>query len=93
MPLLNTDEPIPDHLADTGRVTPVRDISAWRRVVGFVSLLGAAALTAATALILLTPSDTVPTPAPNITDATLISPTATTSSRRRLIPAPAVPRR
>jgi murein DD-endopeptidase MepM/ murein hydrolase activator NlpD len=77
MPLLNTDEPIPDHLADTGRVQTVSDISAWRRVVGFVSLLGAAALTAATALLLLTPAD-VPTPTPNTDAATVISPTATT---------------
>jgi len=77
MPLLNTDEPIPDHLADTGRVQTVSDISAWRRVVGFVSLLGAAALTAATALLLLMPAD-VPTPTPNTDAATVISPTATT---------------
>lgn len=75
MPLLNTDEPIPDHLADTGRITPVRDLPAWRRAVGFLSLLGAAALTVATALIVLLPGGTTPAPAPNA-EATL-APTAT----------------
>lgn len=74
MPLLNVDEPIPDHLADTGRVQTVRDLPTWRRIVGFVSLLGAAALTIATALILLTPTPVTPTPD---TIAATLSPTAT----------------
>lgn len=65
MPLLNTDEPIPDHLADTGPVQVIRDrpVPAWRRVVGLLCLIGAAALTVATALLVFSPEPS-PTPAP-----------------------------
>jgi len=73
MPLLNIEEPIPDHLADTGRIKTVQDVPAWRRTVGFLSLIGAAALTVATALLLLAPNN--PTPAPNAEST--ISATAT----------------
>jgi murein DD-endopeptidase MepM/ murein hydrolase activator NlpD len=48
-------EPLPDHLADTGPSKPVRDsLPVWRRAVGLISLIGAAALTVATALLLTT---------------------------------------
>ena len=53
-------EPLPDHLADTGQHRPVRDtVPTWRRALGLFSLLGAVALTIATALLLISP-----TPAP-----------------------------
>ncbi|MBE2271124.1 MAG: M23 family metallopeptidase, partial [Anaerolinea sp.] len=64
MPLLNTDEPVPDHLADTGRNPVVREIPAWRRAVGLLSLIGAAGLTIATALLIFAPADPAPTPPP-----------------------------
>jgi murein DD-endopeptidase MepM/ murein hydrolase activator NlpD len=49
-------EPLPDHLADTGPIHSVRDsLPLWRRLVGLLSLLGAATLTVATALLLITP--------------------------------------
>lgn len=75
-------EPMPDHLADTGPVRRVQEVAGWRRVVGLLSLLGAAGLTIATALLLLTPSSN---PAPSPSDTTLaptdtvevIAPTAT----------------
>lgn len=55
-------EPLPDHLADTGPSKPVRDsLPVWRRAVGLISLIGAAALTVATALLLTTSG----TPPPN----------------------------
>ncbi len=58
------NEPPIDPLADTNPSLTIRQvqlqqssvIAPWRRVVGLVSLLVAAALTAATALILLTPA-------------------------------------
>jgi murein DD-endopeptidase MepM/ murein hydrolase activator NlpD len=55
-------EPLPDHLADTGPIRRVNEVASWRRVVGFVSLLGAAALTIATALLLLRPTSVTPNP-------------------------------
>ena len=60
-------EPLPDHLADTGPIQRVNEVAGWRRVVGFVSLLGAAALTIATALLLL--RTTTSTPSPDSTPA------------------------
>jgi len=54
-------EPIPDHLADTGPIRPIKTVSGWRRALGVLSLLGAAGLTIATALLLLTPT---PSPVP-----------------------------
>jgi murein DD-endopeptidase MepM/ murein hydrolase activator NlpD len=55
-------EPLPDHLADTGPVRRVNEVASWRRVVGFVSLLGAAALTIATAFLLLRSTPVTPSP-------------------------------
>jgi murein DD-endopeptidase MepM/ murein hydrolase activator NlpD len=59
------NEPVPDHLADTGPIRtidhladtgPMRPVvvplPAWRRFVGLISLLGAAALTLATVFLL-----------------------------------------
>lgn len=52
-------EPLPDHLADTGPSRPVQDsLPLWRRLVGLFSILGAAGLTVATALLLITPEPT-----------------------------------
>jgi murein DD-endopeptidase MepM/ murein hydrolase activator NlpD len=67
------EEPLPDHLADTGPNRPVtgHEISGWRRAVGFLSLLGAAALTIATALLILSPNPTPePTPIPDLAEVT-----------------------
>jgi murein DD-endopeptidase MepM/ murein hydrolase activator NlpD len=53
-------EPVPDYLADTGPIQTIRDdapLPVWRRLAGVMSLLGAAALTVATALLLLNPGD------------------------------------
>jgi murein DD-endopeptidase MepM/ murein hydrolase activator NlpD len=66
------NEPVPDHLADTGPSRAIRDadlLPAWRRSAGLLSLIGAVILTIATTLVLLLPNDTAPTP---------IVPTATT---------------
>lgn len=73
-------EPTPDHLEDTNPIVaqdtspirPIRDegIPAWRRLFGALSLIGAIALTAATTLLLLTPTDTPNEPLPQPTDAT-----------------------
>ncbi|MEP7293049.1 MAG: peptidoglycan DD-metalloendopeptidase family protein [Chloroflexota bacterium] len=66
------DEPLPDHLADTGPNKPVtgNEVTGWRRAIGFVSLLGAAGLTMATALLIFSPNAT-PTPTPVPAGATL----------------------
>ncbi|MCC6805046.1 MAG: peptidoglycan DD-metalloendopeptidase family protein [Anaerolineae bacterium] len=56
-------EPMPEHLADTGPIRRVQEVAGWRRVVGLLSLIGAAGLTIATALLLLTPSSS-PEPLP-----------------------------
>ncbi len=51
-------EPLPDHLADTGPMKSIRDagrLPAWRRAVGLFSLLGAAALTVATLVLVFGP--------------------------------------
>ena len=60
-------EPVPDHLADTGPIRRVEDVPGWRRLLGLVSLIAAAGLTIATALLVLTPNesptpDTIPAP-------------------------------
>ena len=73
-------EPLPDHLADTGPIRRVSEVSGWRRLIGFISLIGAAALTIATALLLLTndnPSN--PQPQPPVQQATL-APTSTSEA-------------
>src|SRR5882724_3251429 len=77
-------EPLPDHLADTGPIRRVKEVSGWRRVVGLISLIGAAGLTIATALLILTSNTLTQTPNPvqpttnaNATSApTLEAPTA-----------------
>lgn len=56
------NEPPIDPLADTNpslTIQPVqpKDTAGWRRTVGLLSLLGAAGLTVATALLLIAPSD------------------------------------
>jgi murein DD-endopeptidase MepM/ murein hydrolase activator NlpD len=63
-------EPLPDHLADTGPIRRVQEVAPWRRAVGFVSLLGAAGLTIATALLILRPNTATPTP--NVIDPTSV---------------------
>ncbi len=74
-------EPLPDHLADTGPIRPIRDRSdqlpVWRRGLGLVSLLGAAALTVATlALVFLPQSEPAPEALPaTVTRAATLAPT------------------
>src|SRR3954447_6112341 len=63
-------EPLPEHLADTGPIRRVQEVAPWRRAVGFVSLLGAAGLTIATALLILRPNSATPTP--NVSDPTSV---------------------
>lgn len=60
------DEPLPDHLADTGPNRAIRDVglAGWRRGMGFLSLVGAVVLTIVTTLILLLPNDETPAPIP-----------------------------
>jgi murein DD-endopeptidase MepM/ murein hydrolase activator NlpD len=76
MPLIETDEPTPEYLADTGQVKALRPIPAWRRAVGFLCLLGALGLTAATAYLVFSPPD-APAPAPNLNTEATLPPTAT----------------
>src|SRR5882757_449860 len=57
-------EPLPDHLADTGPIRRVQEVAPWRRAVGFVSLIGAAGLTIATALLIFRPNPAPPVPNP-----------------------------
>ena len=61
-------EPLPDHLADTGPIRRVQEVAPWRRAVGFLSLIGAAGLTIATALLILRPNS--PAPTPNVIEPT-----------------------
>ncbi|MCB9449895.1 MAG: peptidoglycan DD-metalloendopeptidase family protein [Anaerolineaceae bacterium] len=66
------EEPPIDPLADTNPSLTVRPVDldsepttavpGWRRTAGLVSLLAAAALTVATAVVLLIPTSTTPTP-------------------------------
>lgn len=61
------NEPVPDHLADTGPSRAIRDadlLPAWRRGAGLLSLIGAVILTIATTLILLLPNETPPSVPP-----------------------------
>jgi murein DD-endopeptidase MepM/ murein hydrolase activator NlpD len=60
---INFDLPPEDHLADTSPVRTVQDepLPAWRRMVGLISLLGAFAMTIATAVLLITPPETTTT--------------------------------
>lgn len=72
-------EPPVDHLADTNPIRPIgrAALPLWRRVIGLISLIGAAGLTAATAFLLITApteteapaggSDSLPTAAVQIT--------------------------
>ncbi|MFN8452239.1 MAG: LysM peptidoglycan-binding domain-containing M23 family metallopeptidase [Anaerolineae bacterium] len=69
-------EPLPDHLADTGPIRRVQEVTGWRRVVGFLSLLGAVGLTVATALLLLTPSSSPEQVPPAVTNQPTNSPEA-----------------
>jgi murein DD-endopeptidase MepM/ murein hydrolase activator NlpD len=71
------NEPLPDHLADTGQLLPVRgnEVSGWRRALGCVSLLGAVALTVAAALLILSPTP-APAPLPTPSDSTAEATTA-----------------
>ena len=57
-------EPVSDHLADTGPIRRVQEVAPWRRAVGLVSLIGAAGLTIATALLILRPNPATPVPNP-----------------------------
>ncbi len=56
------DEPIPDHLADTGPTQAVRDprgearAPGWQRAFGLLSLAGATGLTIAAMLLMLAPN-------------------------------------
>ena len=64
------DEPVPDHLADTGPVQAIRSsremqqvqTPGWQRWFGLISLLGATVLTIGAMLIMLSPNDPPPTP-------------------------------
>ena len=64
----------PPHLDDTNPIRPIGDTSlpAWRRAVGFISLLIAAGLTVGTALLLILPPPTSEAIVPTMTvsDAT-----------------------
>lgn len=59
------DEPVPDHLADTGPIQPIRNnppsAPGWQKVIGLVSLVGATVLTIAAMLMMLAPA---PAPQP-----------------------------
>lgn len=85
---LYPDEPVPDHLADTGPVQSVRDLPpaqsgtrSWQRVVGLFSLIGATLLTIGAIVIMLSPEPNDPEP-PVVLNATTtaeedVIPTAT----------------
>jgi len=59
------DEPVPDHLADTGPIQAIRSSQemrqahtpGWQRWFGLISLLGATMLTIGAMLIMLSPND------------------------------------
>lgn len=86
-------EPTPDHLADTGPVRSVRvgRMSPVKRIIGVVALLGAAALTLGTAVVLLTPESTTPQPAPIATESAIVQPDALPTEVVALPTAPPVP--
>ena len=77
-------EPVPDHLADTGPIRRVQEVAGWRRAFGFISLIGAAGLTIATALLILrpTPATLVPNP---------IQPTSAPATTENIAQATAAP--
>lgn len=83
-------EPLPDHLADTGQVRAVKgtEVAGWQRTLGCFSLLGAAALTIAAALLILSPNVT-PAPLPAPTDSTA-APTTTAETVAETLPPPTV---
>jgi murein DD-endopeptidase MepM/ murein hydrolase activator NlpD len=83
-------EPTIDPLADTNpslSIRPVREgeLAGWRRGVGFLSLLLAAGLTAATAILLMTPNRP-PAPGPIVTATTDESQTVITVAPTDVIP-------
>ncbi len=89
-------EPLPDHLADTGPSRPTREpVAGWRRAVGLVSLVGAAGLTIATALLLLTANSTpIPNPIPATDQATIapqVGEPTTQSQLSTIVPSNGVP--
>lgn len=67
----NFSEP-PPHLDDTNPIRPVGDapLPAWRRAVGFISLLIAAGFTIGTALLLIIPPPSSAPIEPTLTEAT-----------------------
>lgn len=69
--------PPADPMADTNPMAALRELPLplWRRAVGLFSLLGAAALTIASAVIIAMPA-AAPTPIPAPETSTAISPTA-----------------
>jgi murein DD-endopeptidase MepM/ murein hydrolase activator NlpD len=87
------DEPPIDPLADTNPSLSIRPVelqqpkplAGWRRAVGLLSLLGAAGLTIATALLLLTPESAPPAPVMTATEAP-VEPTATLTIAARANP-------
>lgn len=93
------NEPVPDHLADTGPSRAIRDadlLPAWRRSVGFLSLVGAVILTIATTLVLLLPNEETPDPVvptqPNPTlPAATIPPQPTTAPGETAVPVAVLP--
>ncbi|MDZ4768580.1 MAG: M23 family metallopeptidase [Chloroflexota bacterium] len=86
-------EPIPDHLADTGRMRPIRTTSPLMRAFGLLALLIAAGLTAATAAVVLLP---IPQPLVSETVNTQMvadsAPTAVIATPNEILPtAPPLP--
>jgi murein DD-endopeptidase MepM/ murein hydrolase activator NlpD len=84
------EEPIPDHLADTGPVQSIRNFErvqpptpVWQRVFGLFSLLGATVLTIGAMLIMLSPAET-PAPTP-------VLPVSTEDSVQNTTVAPTLP--
>ncbi len=88
------DEPPIDPLADTNPSLTIREVrlerqatSGWRRAVGFVSLIGAALLTIATAILLMSPTNP---PAPQVNNSTPNTDTALTLEPTQVITVPTV---
>jgi murein DD-endopeptidase MepM/ murein hydrolase activator NlpD len=73
----------PPHLEDTNPIRPVGDepLPAWRRAIGFISLMIAAALTVGTALLLIIPPSSEPIaptiPAAEATQENIVAPPPT----------------
>jgi murein DD-endopeptidase MepM/ murein hydrolase activator NlpD len=70
------NEPLPDHLADTGKVQAIREVPmrGMGRIIGAASLVGAVILTIATIVVVLTPTP-APPPTP-VAQAATTQPTA-----------------